>query len=305
MSKRAFVKLQGAGQRHWAGQAARIAGSGVVVALMVWLRLVALDADAWPRLSWSSALLTDEGFYIHNARNAVLFGQARTDQFNNALIMPALHLIQLGVFRLFGVGAIQARLISVVFSLLTLLALYALLRRVVSESVAALAVVFLGLDHVNLLYNRMALMDTPGAFFLVCALYAFVRAVQTVGVSPKYGKSAGPFRARWLFGCGALFGLAYATRGLALLVVPAALFALWRLPRETFGKPEPSASDVLEPTVSEPASSKTLAVKESKESIARARTNSGATDNADGPETENANRRAGRAPSPGNWGAAG
>ena len=38
---------------------------------IVLLRVIYLDADAYPRLSWSSALLTDEGFYIHNARNLV------------------------------------------------------------------------------------------------------------------------------------------------------------------------------------------------------------------------------------------
>ncbi|MCW3098892.1 MAG: hypothetical protein JWL77_4510, partial [Chthonomonadaceae bacterium] len=52
----------------------------VAVALMVGLRCVVLDSDAYPRLSWSSALLTDEGFYLHNARNRVLFGHAQTDQ---------------------------------------------------------------------------------------------------------------------------------------------------------------------------------------------------------------------------------
>src|SRR5438876_186795 len=60
----------------------------VATALAIVLRLVALDSDPYARLSWSSALLTDEGFYIHNARNLVLFGTARTDEFNNMLIMP-------------------------------------------------------------------------------------------------------------------------------------------------------------------------------------------------------------------------
>src|SRR5437773_1084880 len=90
------------------------------ITLMVGLRLVALNSDAYWRLSWSSALFTDEGFYIHNARNLVLFGHARTDDFNNALLMPTLHLVQVAVFRCFGVGVNQARMISVVCSLLTL-----------------------------------------------------------------------------------------------------------------------------------------------------------------------------------------
>src|SRR4051794_7168818 len=67
--------------------------AGLIIGLAFALRLAALDSDAYPRLSWSSALLTDEGFYIHNARNVVLFGTAQTDQFNNMLIMPTLHAV--------------------------------------------------------------------------------------------------------------------------------------------------------------------------------------------------------------------
>ncbi|MGQ7394140.1 hypothetical protein ACTGZO_10930, partial [Streptococcus suis] len=89
-------------------------GVGVCLLLMVILRLIAPGSNAYPRLTWSSALLTDEGFYIHNARNLVLYGHARTDEFNNMLIMPLLHLMQIGMFRMFGVGAIQARMISVI-----------------------------------------------------------------------------------------------------------------------------------------------------------------------------------------------
>ncbi|HLV81030.1 MAG TPA: hypothetical protein VKT32_12150, partial [Chthonomonadaceae bacterium] len=83
----------------------------LAIALMLALRLVALGSDPYARLSWSAAQLTDEGFYIHNARNLILFGHARTDGFNNALIMPTLHYVQVAVFSLFGVGAVQARMI--------------------------------------------------------------------------------------------------------------------------------------------------------------------------------------------------
>ena len=100
----------------------------LAAALAISLRLVALDSDAYSRLSWSSALLTDEGFYIHNARNLVLFRTARTDAFNNMLIMPTLHAIQVVWFRLFGVGAVQSRLISVCCSLLTLPIFFAAMR---------------------------------------------------------------------------------------------------------------------------------------------------------------------------------
>ena len=82
-----------------------------------------------PRLSWSSALLTDEGFYLHNARNLVLFGPLRTDEFNNALIMPLLHVLQVAVFRLRASAPCRRAALSVGGSLLTLLVFFDALRR--------------------------------------------------------------------------------------------------------------------------------------------------------------------------------
>ena len=52
----------------------------VILAASLALRTVALDTDAYGRLDWSAGLLTDEGFYTHNARNVALFGAPRTDE---------------------------------------------------------------------------------------------------------------------------------------------------------------------------------------------------------------------------------
>ena len=231
----------------------------LTIALMLFLRLYALDSDAYPRLSWSSALLTDEGFYIHNARNVLLFGHMRTDGFNNALIMPLLHLLQVGWFRLWGVGAVQARLLSVLMSLLTLVLFFGSLRRVFGVRVACLATLFLGLDHVNVLYNRLALMDTPAAFWMVAAFAAFTRIgnreaaednraeergkkdEERVGKREeghidaevrRRGRTLFPFPISLLpaFCCGLLLGAGYATRGLVLFLFPVPfLLLLWQV----------------------------------------------------------------------------
>lgn len=193
------------------------AGAAILLLMVccLLLRVAALDSDAYTRLSWSSALLTDEGFYLHNARNCILFGHERTDEFNNALIMPTLHFVQIGVFRLFGVGVTQARLISVVCSLLTLWLFFLTLRRVFGARVAWIGTLFLGLDHVNLLQNRLALMDTPGALVLVAAFAAFA-----------CGAAGGRHTGKWLALSGGLLGLAYTTRGLTAFFFPVPFFVL-------------------------------------------------------------------------------
>lgn len=206
-----------------ASRAIRWAGITIVVIAAIWIRLFALDSDAYPRLSWSSALLTDEGFYMHNARNLVLFGTERTDEFNNMLIMPVLHGIQVLVFRSFGVGIIQARSISVAISLATLPVFFLALKQSFKLQIAIVATLFLGLDHISVMYSRLALMDTPSTGFMICALYAFVRGLRLIYDHIDHVEHRGRtlWRARlWWFACGISLGLVFATRGLAALSIP-------------------------------------------------------------------------------------
>ena len=240
------------------------------IALLLWgglllLRIVHLDSDAYARLSWSSALLTDEGFYIHNARNVVLFGQMRTDEFNNALIMPLLHLVQVAVFSLCGVGAIQARLISVACSLLTLLVFFCALRRAFGSRAAWLGLALLGLDPVFALYNRLALMDTPACLPLCAAFYAWTlfgkdketrrgNKIRRIG-QEQYNEQTGNATNQGspcllvslspclpLLLCGFCLGLAYTVRGLAAVIVPVP-FVLLLVSRE--GSRRSRARDML------------------------------------------------------------
>lgn len=196
-----------------------------VILCAVALRLVALGSDPYTRLDWSAGLLTDEGFYIHNARNVALFGHARTDDFNNMLLSPLLHWAQVGMFEVFGAGAIQARLISVAASLATLALMYAALRRSFDNRIALTAVAFLGLDHANLLYNRMALMDTPAALPAAAAFYLFVRGTEA-------GRSkAGRAGRTWFAATGLALGLTVVCRMLCLYLAPAPFLALLPLRR--------------------------------------------------------------------------
>jgi 4-amino-4-deoxy-L-arabinose transferase-like glycosyltransferase len=183
------------------------------VSLMSVLRVIALESDAYSHLSYSSALLTDEGFYIHNARNVALFGHPRTDQFNNMLIMPTLHQVQVWVFAAWGVGAVQARAISVGAGLLTLLVFYLAVRRSFGTQLACIGLLFLGLGHANILYNRMALMDTPAALGLMCVFATWV-----YGVHRTYAGGRGSQALFCLSGF--MIAVTYATRGLSAWIIP-------------------------------------------------------------------------------------
>lgn len=202
-----------------AARAAAGIGIAAAAAAMVLLRVIALPSDPYAGLDWSTGLLTDEGFYIHNARNVALFGRASTDGFNNMFLSPLLHLVQVAVFRAAGVGAVQARSISVGCGLAAVAVLYAALRRAFDARTALLGCLFLGLDHVFALFNRMALMDTPAALLAVCSFYAFVRACD----------ERAPAQSMWMAVCGAFLGAAVVTRGLCLYLVAAPAAGIWAL----------------------------------------------------------------------------
>lgn len=139
---------------------------GVVV-----LRIVDIGADAWKDLDWGTGIWTDEGFYAHNARNQVLFGKAEQDGFNNYNLSPVLHAIQVIVFTQFGVGLIQARLISIIASLLTCGFLYAGVRNDFGPRAAAFSLMLLGLESSYILYNRLGLMESLGTLVIALAYY--------------------------------------------------------------------------------------------------------------------------------------
>ncbi|MBB6052994.1 glycosyltransferase family 39 protein [Armatimonas rosea] len=145
-------------------------GVALLVVFLLVSRLLWLEADPWPRLDWSSGIWTDEGFYTYNARNAVLFGAARLDGFNNANLMPLLDLAQRLVFGTFGVHLVAARSLSVVASLLALLFFGDALRRGFGEKTALTGLALLGTDVFFWGYSRLALMELP-ATLVHCAAF--------------------------------------------------------------------------------------------------------------------------------------
>jgi hypothetical protein len=95
----------------------------VVLALAAALRWLFPHADPPALLSGSGGLFFDEGAYTNNARNLYLFGSAFFDEWNSYWYSPVLHILQLPVFRVFGIGLHQERLIPMAMSVGTILLL--------------------------------------------------------------------------------------------------------------------------------------------------------------------------------------
>ncbi|HEY0605690.1 MAG TPA: glycosyltransferase family 39 protein [Herpetosiphonaceae bacterium] len=204
-----------------AASRSRIAGWSLglltVLGVALALRLLWLDADAATTLTWSGAPFTDEGLYSHAARNRVLLGTWRTDGWDNRLVSPLFDGLAFVVFSLFGVGFVQVRLISVVFSTIALLLFWDTLRQDWGPRWAVLGCALWGLDYFWFQLSRLGLLEPSMVAWLVVAAWCWRRSLDR-GVG-------------WVIGCGACAALAFVWKSLALLWLPVPLLALLLLPR--------------------------------------------------------------------------
>lgn len=187
------------------------AGWFFLIVLLVVPRVVDPTADPWPDLCWGSGIWTDEGFYTHAAREAVLFG-GLGDEFDNRILSPLLDAVHRALFRTWGVGLTTARLPSIVAGLLSLPLFHIAMRRRFGPRVAGWGLLFFGLEVSWLFTNRVGLMESTGVLVLVTAFLAWSVATP----------------AGW-FAAGALAAgvVAVKTNFLLFLPLPVVL-ALWR-----------------------------------------------------------------------------
>ncbi|MGB2716970.1 MAG: glycosyltransferase family 39 protein [Vicinamibacterales bacterium] len=120
----------------------------------------------------------DEGAWVHSARNRALYGSwtVEGDQWNPLFIAPVFSALEYLSFALFGVGVRQARLVSEVAGLASVLLLALGIRRAAGIPAGLIAGALLATNYVYVMYNRAAIMETTMVAFMVAAWYCYVRA---------------------------------------------------------------------------------------------------------------------------------
>jgi len=134
-------------------------------------RVVHLDADPPYNLSWSGGPYGDPGSYNLNARNKILFGEYELDDFNLMYSSFPPHLISYAVFRLFGVGIKQQNIVPVLFSLLTLVFFYFILRKSFDFLWSVIGTLLLGFNYIFLMFSRIADRIMPMIIFIILGIY--------------------------------------------------------------------------------------------------------------------------------------
>jgi 4-amino-4-deoxy-L-arabinose transferase-like glycosyltransferase len=167
----------------------RVAAAVVIVAAVA-VALRALFPAADPPWNPSVGIVWhDEGAWVHNARNRALYGSWLVDHdaWNPLFIAPVFTALEYASFAVFGVGVRQARLVSEVAGLVSVLLLALGVRRVAGGPAGLIAGALLATNYVYVMYNRAALMETPMVAFMVAAWYCYVRAQDR----PAWGIAAG------------------------------------------------------------------------------------------------------------------
>lgn len=165
----------------------------------------------------------DEGVWAHNARNRVLFGTWITDGWNPMYVSPVFTGLEWASFQAFGVGFSPARLPSILFGALSVLALAVGIRELGTRGAAVAAAWLAASNYVYVMYGRVALLEATMIGFMVMAWCAYALGDRR----PWLGMAAG------VLAVAAFFTKASA----AFFVLALGLDACWTLVRHVRGAP--------------------------------------------------------------------
>jgi 4-amino-4-deoxy-L-arabinose transferase-like glycosyltransferase len=176
-----------------------------IVALATFLRTVFPTADP-PWYPTVGIVWHDEGAWVHNARNRALWGVWATDAWNPLFIAPVFTVLEYMSFAAFGVGVWQARLVSEIAGVASVLLVGLGVRRMAGAAAALIAAALTATNVVFVMYNRAALMEATMVAFMVAGWYCYVRAQE---------------RAWWGVAAGVCAVLAFFTKAAAAFFVAA------------------------------------------------------------------------------------
>src|SRR5690606_28286256 len=132
----------------------------------------------------------DEGPWVHNARNRVLWGVWRTDEWNPMFVAPVFTALEYAAFSVFGVGTWQARTVPAISGLAAVLLLAAGLAAVAGRRTALIGALLLSTNYVFVMWNRAALMESTMTAFIVAGWACYALALRRPAVGLAAGASA-------------------------------------------------------------------------------------------------------------------
>ncbi|MFW6139724.1 MAG: ArnT family glycosyltransferase [Acidobacteriota bacterium] len=179
-------------------------------------RIIHIHADPPQYLSESLGAFFDEGIYNHNARNLMLFGQWKLDEWNDFYYSAVSTWLKYLTFSIIGIGRAQIRLFSIFFSLLSLWFLYAAAKESYGQKTGILALLLFGINFISIMYARLGMQDTQTLTVFIIGFYLWQKGINETGTQ----------KGNWLlFLSGAVFLLSYTFKNLFLYLLPVPIVA--------------------------------------------------------------------------------
>ncbi|HLD27376.1 MAG TPA: glycosyltransferase family 39 protein [Patescibacteria group bacterium] len=181
------------------------------------------------KLTESPGVWADEGVFLQTARNLISFGQqglqVEPGKITSSEYLtagyPFIYPISL-VFKIFGEGVLEARLVMVLFILFFIFTAHYLIKRMFGFSLAAQASLVLVSFPVLYGNGKSAIGEVPGLLYLIVFLFFFFKIEQSAYKKKLYYILAGLF-----------LGLAVITKPIFLIILPAVLIAILFLRKRT------------------------------------------------------------------------
>lgn len=193
-----------------------MAAALALLAALLLLRFVNLDADFPTGITWSGVLYTDEGWYANAATRHVQTGQwYLAGDFNPAVNMPVGQLLHRAAFALSGLSLASARLTEALSFVLVIVLSGLLVRRHFGNRAGVLAALLLAANYVGFAYSRLAIMEPVGMAFVMLALWCGDHA-------------RGALAGRWMAVAGLAAAAALLTKSSMLFVLPLLALQAWQ-----------------------------------------------------------------------------
>jgi 4-amino-4-deoxy-L-arabinose transferase-like glycosyltransferase len=120
----------------------------------------------------------DEGPWVHNARNKVLWGRWSLDQWNPMYLTPVFTGLEYVAMRAFGVGQWQVRVVSEAMGLLSILAVGIGVAAFASRRTALFAAALVATNYIWVMWTRAALMEATMVALITISWSAYAAAAR-------------------------------------------------------------------------------------------------------------------------------
>ncbi|MEO0080375.1 MAG: glycosyltransferase family 39 protein [candidate division WOR-3 bacterium] len=140
------------------------------------LRAFDLRADPPPDLSWSSAIYSDEAHNAYSARNWALYGRWQIDDYIPYVVYPWLNIVTGIIFKLFGIGFVQLKVVSLLAGLLLVFIIFFFVRAAGSALSGLVAALLTACCFPLVMYSRLGLAELSQVMFLAAAGLFLVHA---------------------------------------------------------------------------------------------------------------------------------